>query len=511
MAEPIPIQVGFHIGNIIRYLAQMYGTGFEVLREAVQNSIDEMAKNIYIVIDCQRRTIKVFDDGDGAAEAEIKRKFENIGLSLKLGKSGKAGQKGIGNLAGLAVAERWQLITRDVRFKDPLRVYTFERSELNKHQEVKLHSEVVDFAGVNGAPFKATTLLRLSDVDEGVLKQLGDRNIIERTIREAFNAKLKSQKVRLRISYRDFKNRPHDFEVKPTRFRGTPLQPESYMTKYGTVKFEFYHSPQPVDNPTILVQHQGVYSIPLSNFFKLKMLSADIEPLFSKGYFEAEISLDFCTLNPSRSAFEHNDQLKVFMETVERFARDVIGPLVEQFEQTDREERLKRIAEGALKKMQQFLSKHPNLLPPGFRSIGGKKGEKVESPESKEPKKREREPIPPDALRKQREKSERGEKKAPKKRHLEVSAGLSIQLHSPDAEEGFNWHSRIAPPGMIQLNVANSDFYEAERRGSSILQRYMLLLVQKELTCQSLPPHDAEVFDKSFEKTYLSYWKASIE
>lgn len=509
------MNVDFHYGNVIQYLAETYGTGFEVVREAVQNAIDKSAKNIFVLIDCVKRLIVVYDDGFGASEDEMMKKFQKIGLSFKLGQVGMVGQKGIGNLAAFSIGRQWQLFTRDIKKGEKLRAYTFDRAELVKGNDVAVQSEMVRFKSVTGAPFPATSMLRIIDVDQGVLRQLGDYKTIDRTLREAFNAQLRSGKISLRVSYqRDSKNLT-EFMIKPTKFRGAPIDPEDYETDHGPVTFEFYHSYEPLKDPSILVLHQGTYSLPLTNFFKLRICPPELEPLFAKGYFEGEIRLGFCKLNSSRSAFEHNAEQQSFVSAVEQFTAEILQPLVEQFEQSDREERLKRIAEGVLRKMKSFLNKHPDLLPPGLKALIIKKA--VEGPDplkndiiTPPEKKRPRQPLPPDAFKRQRRKSKDKTPK-PRKPVVELRDGLAIQIINPAADDELMYqHSRLTSRGVIQINGMHNDFTEAYKRGQSVCHRYMFLLVQKELTCASLSTHEGHVFRQAFEKTFLPFYKASL-
>ncbi|MDP4001818.1 MAG: ATP-binding protein [bacterium] len=516
--EITEIPVGLHFGNMIQYVAQMHGTGFEVLREGVQNAFDKLAQNIFVIIDCVRRTITTYDDGDGASENEIKAKFNQIGLSIKIGQPGMIGQKGIGNIAPFAIGRQWNLLTKDIKHGGPLISYTFDRSELVKKDNLKLQMEVVPFKSVTGAPFKpVTTMLRIVDVEEGVLRQLGDKGTIERTLREAFNTKLRTQKITLRVLYRDTRNRTSEFVVKPTRFRGTPIESVEYETEHGAVTFEFFHSPEPLKDPSILVLHQGVYSLPLTNFFKLRMLLPEVEPWFNKGYFDGEIRLGFCSLNSSRSAFEHNAELQSFVKAIESFATEILKPIIEQFEQADRKDRLQKIAESVLKKMKQYLTKYPNLLPAHLKGVLVKHVQTKKEDEedgtdtiSVSGKVRKaKQPLSPDAFKKQRKKTETGDK-PPKRPVVQLRDGLAIDLVNPEAEEGFSWHSRLTPQGIIQINAMHDEFGQAERRGHTVLFRYMTILVQKELTCAAMIPYEGQIFNSGFEKTFLSFWKASL-
>lgn len=528
--EPKPIRVGFHMGNVITFLSHLYGNGFSVLREAVQNSIDEGATKIFVSIHCERRMVKIYDNGRGANKDDITTKFENIGWSLKQGDPDKIGSRGIGNLAGLAGAREWQFISK--KGGGPFVAYTFNKSELAKSEEINLFAEDLTLKQIDrDCPFTANSLLRLIDVSEIMLKQLGDRDTIERTLREAFNTKLRLNNIELRIAYSDFKNKKCEFMVKPVAYRGAEMEVVRQDTPLGYVEFAFFHNPNPIQNPSILVQHQGVYTIPMVNFFKLKILPKEIEHLFFKGYFEGEIRVGFCSVNASRSAFEFNSELDVFVETIRTFAEDVLKPIIDQFEQADREERWKRIAESVLKIMRTYFQKNPALVPPTLKTMVFKPSENV-GDTSQAPgvgirkpgttttptKKKARQPLPPDALRKQKGESEQ-KKRTPsgttankqKEKVVDFSEGLGIQFVHPDPEtDGFLWHSRTSKTGVIQINVVNNQFLEAERRGQNIVRDYLMRLLHKELICASLPPADSASFDAGYEMMMEHFWRSSL-
>lgn len=527
-AEVELVEVGVHLGNLLLYVAQSYNSGFAVTREGVQNAFDKKAKNVYIKIDCKTCTITIYDDGNGASEKEIREKFDNIALSLKINDPEQMGEKGIGNLAAFAIGQTWNLITTDILSRSGLRAYSFDRSELSKGSKLNYKIEAVPFKSVPGAPFPATTMLRIDGVDEGILRQLGDKGTIDQTLREAFYTILSKQKVSLKVSYRNFKGQVSEFSVKAPKFRGTPLEPVEYDTDFGPVTFEFYHSMEPVNDPAILVVHNGNYSLPVSNFFMTKVIPKEFESLYSKGYFEGEIRLGFCQLNADRYAFQHNIEQQAFVRAVSDFSSEILKPLIQQFEASDRQEKLRKIAESVLKRSMQWLNKHPNLIPPNFKALFSKRVNKVEGSDQGDTSPvatpdlssihgstRKKKPLPPNALKVQRVQSSEEDKdkdkaKKPSKPVLELRDGLAIHIVNPENFEGFAWHSRMTSDGIIQMNAMNNLFTEAERRGQSVLTRYMLLLVQKELTCASLIPQEAVAFNNAFEKTFLTYWKASL-
>lgn len=523
-AEPTPISVNMHMGYVIGLLSQNYGSGFEIVREAVQNSIDEGATKIFISIHCPRRIIKIYDNGGGATRQEIEEKFNNIGLSSKRNDPDKMGCKGIGNLAGLAAAEEWQFISK--KGNQPFILYTFNKKELVKGKGINLFAEELPIKQIDrDCSFVANSLLRLIDVSEVTLKQLGNEEVIEKTLKEAFNVKLRVKNIELRVSYCDFKNKTKQFLVRPVKYRGAEMEVVSQDTPKGFVDFAFFHNPTPIQHPSILVRHQGVYSIPLGNFFKMKILPDRVEHLFLKGYFEGEIRLGFCTINGARSAFNQDEDLKFFIEAVTSFAEDVLRPIIDQFEQADRKERWKRIAEGVLKTMRAYFQKNSALIPPQlkatvFKTIDPKdqdaESEDIGVKKTVSKKKTDRPSLSPDALKEQKKESERNRQSGvgsnrQKAKIVDFSEGLGIQFIHPDPEtDRFRWHSRTSKEGVIQVNVVNNEFLEAEQRGQAVMARYLMALLHKELTCASLVPVDAKSFDAGYELMLESFYGSSF-
>lgn len=90
-----------------------------VLGEAISNSWDADAKNVWIYIDKDRNSFVVKDDGDGMNTNDFQDKFLKIGYSKR--KSGKTattkgrhfiGRKGIGKLALLSCAKKISVLTK---------------------------------------------------------------------------------------------------------------------------------------------------------------------------------------------------------------------------------------------------------------------------------------------------------------------------------------------------------------------------------------------------------------
>lgn len=109
----ISLSVLNHLG---RHLYRSFAT---VLGEAISNSWDADAKNVWIYVSRKRNSFLIKDDGDGMTAKDFQNKFLKIGYSKR--KDGAAspntgrpyiGRKGIGKLALLSCADKITVISK---------------------------------------------------------------------------------------------------------------------------------------------------------------------------------------------------------------------------------------------------------------------------------------------------------------------------------------------------------------------------------------------------------------
>lgn len=106
--------------SILNHLGRnLYRSLITVLGEAVSNSWDADAKNVYIVIDKDKNTLIIKDDGRGMNSDDFQNKFLKIGYSKRKNnvfttENGRPfiGRKGIGKLALLSCAKRITVWTK---------------------------------------------------------------------------------------------------------------------------------------------------------------------------------------------------------------------------------------------------------------------------------------------------------------------------------------------------------------------------------------------------------------
>ncbi|MBL0310933.1 MAG: ATP-binding protein [Bacteroidetes bacterium] len=106
--------------SILNHLGRnLYRSFVTVIGEAISNSWDADAKNVWIYIDKSRNRFIIKDDGDGMIADDFQNKFLRIGYSKRIGGRQKSasgrpfiGRKGIGKLALLSCAKRITILSK---------------------------------------------------------------------------------------------------------------------------------------------------------------------------------------------------------------------------------------------------------------------------------------------------------------------------------------------------------------------------------------------------------------
>lgn len=108
--------------SILNHLGRnLYRSFMTVLGEAISNSWDADAHNVYVTIDRDTQTLVIRDDGDGMSEKDFQDKFLKIGYSKRKDNVARTnsnrpfiGRKGIGKLALLSCSKTITVLTKTI-------------------------------------------------------------------------------------------------------------------------------------------------------------------------------------------------------------------------------------------------------------------------------------------------------------------------------------------------------------------------------------------------------------
>ncbi|GAB6012639.1 ATP-binding protein [Viscerimonas tarda] len=171
--------------SVLNHLGRnLYRNFITVLGEAISNSWDADAENIWIYIDRDKNSLIIKDDGQGMEDEDFQNKFLKIGYSKRKGgdtktKSGRPfiGRKGIGKLALLSCARRIHIITKtkDAEFVGGI----IDNSGLDKAIVDDLTPQQYQLETINSTIFdnlkrglQSGTIIYFEDINDGIKNRI---------------------------------------------------------------------------------------------------------------------------------------------------------------------------------------------------------------------------------------------------------------------------------------------------------------------------------------------------
>lgn len=171
--------------SVLNHLGRnLYRNFITVLGEAISNSWDADAKNIWIYIDRDKNCLIIKDDGDGMTSNDFQNKFLKIGYSKRKDGVEKTmlqrpfiGRKGIGKLALLSCAKRIHIIskTKNTDFVggviDNSGLDNAITSDLNPQQYPLENSDRSKFE-IYSKNFEKGTIIYFEDINDGIRNRI---------------------------------------------------------------------------------------------------------------------------------------------------------------------------------------------------------------------------------------------------------------------------------------------------------------------------------------------------
>ena len=171
--------------SVLNHLGRnLYRNFITVLGEAISNSWDADAKNVWIYIDRDKNFLIIKDDGDGMTSEDFQNKFLKIGYSKRKAGVDKTelnrpfiGRKGIGKLALLSCAKRIHIIskTKDTDFVGGL----IDNSDLDNAINEDLTTQQYSLDNFNLTlfdsykdNFEKGTIIYFEDINDGIRNRI---------------------------------------------------------------------------------------------------------------------------------------------------------------------------------------------------------------------------------------------------------------------------------------------------------------------------------------------------
>jgi len=171
--------------SVLNHLGRnLYRNFITVLGEAISNSWDADAKNVWIYVNREKNYLIIKDDGDGMTSDDFQKKFLKIGYSKRKNGVDKTnldrpfiGRKGIGKLALLSCAKRIHIISKTTQTQIVGGV--IDNGELDNAIEDDLIPQQYPLENVDlslfisqSEDFEKGTIIYFEDINDGIRNRI---------------------------------------------------------------------------------------------------------------------------------------------------------------------------------------------------------------------------------------------------------------------------------------------------------------------------------------------------
>ncbi len=371
--------VKFHEGQAMLRLAGTYSTLLDVVMESTQNGIDAGASNIRIEVDRSKRTVLIFDDGDGVDIGMFGEALGSIGQTIKRGN--KLGRFGLGLISPLGKCEEFSFTSIRKGKVSGFITWDFSTEAIGKQKEIW------------DIPYKCEDRLMFSRKKAGRVCKSGeyvswrtrveirnystDRTIgrismqlLQDGILDQYGPTIRKKKIMISVKVVGANGEiegEQDFTAED--FTGKQL-PEMVFNddSAGQVIFKLFITRRGGKKGKIFLGEMGdEFRFPVNNLLRTSSncISADVAEILRSGVFEGEILAEKCRLLPSRKNFETDDALIGLFIAIEDWYRKCGGKVYEDIKEQRTENRYQELGIRSLKAiagMVSELSKFKDLI-----------------------------------------------------------------------------------------------------------------------------------------------------
>lgn len=360
-----------HVGAAIMSAADTYPKVIKVVLEAIQNSMDAGAINIWLVIDWKKRRIDIYDDGEGVSPEKFHRALATVGRTIKSEDEDVYGRFGRGLVAPLGKCSyftftsngiQWRFDTDKIRDSEDVvdipEKYVdivFSRSE----QKRRLHSDKPNWRS-RVSIFDITKSSRIANFDVN--------DLISEAL-TSFRTKMLERGTMLHVTVEPPKGKGQRYTL---RRQAEPYSGEHLdkmrleLDSDRAIEIDLYLALK-IDGKLDGEVSVGTFSSPFRVAFKSfadsavrELLDSEVIKALNSGIFEGEILSNALTLHPDRTHYVDDDGLVEVCIALEKWFENVGSLYYKEALSREDSERFERAAEKALDALSK-LFEDPNM------------------------------------------------------------------------------------------------------------------------------------------------------
>jgi len=356
-----------HTGMAIILAARTYMKVLQVILEAMQNSLDAGAKNVWVNINWKKRTITIRDDGNGVDRETFDRALANIGKSIK--PKGKLGRWGYGLVAPLEKCEYFTFTSQPKHTstsRPPYLRWRFDTNEIaGSSEEIHLQPEEVDMTFSRSKNRKSnmvnwrTSVELFGVIDDRRITHVDDNELVE-TALEEFRGKMVKLGTQLHINVVPVTGEAYSRTVVAEPYSGEKLPEVEKREGNGKTTFQVFlarRTGNKYAGKLSFGQTGDAFRVPSRKFVQSAqgLLEPELAKALTSGVFEGEIVSNLLKLQANRTSFADDDDLFIFVAQLEEWYFEIGRAHFEAACDVAESERFNRTAEQALNQLQKML------------------------------------------------------------------------------------------------------------------------------------------------------------
>ncbi len=319
----------FHHGKALMSVADHYPHLLDVILEGVQNCLDAHATVIWIVLDRQKRKLRIEDNGDGASRDKFEKALQHVCDSIK--EESDLGRFGMGLISPLGKCEYFTYTATPKENNHAFLRWTFKTDEIKEQKiingiPVKPAPEIFfDETGrsKNSVAWRSQVKL-MRFTEDRMISKLNIESLHE-NIKERYSEKMKKLGTKIIVKIISTDSKVEEKEILADQYQGKrlPVATISHPDS-GQTTFHLYLARQTSKGrrgKVVIGEVNNDYRISFKKFLKTPelFLNKGVFEALSSGVFEGEILTEKATINATRKFFNENDALVGFCLAIEEW------------------------------------------------------------------------------------------------------------------------------------------------------------------------------------------------
>ncbi|MCX6746264.1 MAG: ATP-binding protein, partial [Candidatus Parcubacteria bacterium] len=309
----------FHQGLTLLRIAEHYPYLIDVVLEAIQNALDAHATIIWVMIDHQKRKLRIEDNGDGASKSKFDRALRSICETMK--DETKLGRWGMGLIAPLGKCEyftytstpkennntylKWRFETENIRQQKTIQGIPYEEMPLIHFDEFGKSK--------GGIPWR-TQIKLMRFTEDRTTSKLSLASLHD-SVKEKYSEAMKKLGTKIMAKIISAEGKTEEKIILADEYQGKslPIFTRDHSDS-GQTTFRLYLARQTVkgkQGKVVVGEMSNDFRLSFKKFLKTPegFLNNRIIEALCSGIFEGEILSEKARIDSTRKFFKENDAL----------------------------------------------------------------------------------------------------------------------------------------------------------------------------------------------------------